>query len=172
MLFRSGSCITLSLTGAATSSRLYDPSDIYIYNTPGKLLVSRDGGYTYTNIIPPGIGTVLTVGQTISFTTELTTTITHLMGVGGAGIVSRYQNSPEVSTWSTGSPPPSGLYPSDEATDYAGEIGILVGNNHSGTESRIVGAFTGAPFQFVDSDAGIPQSTGSMALITDLEICE
>jgi hypothetical protein len=174
-LITSGSCFTQSVVPTTGSPRLFDPSDIYVYR--GKLLVSRDGGYTWKNITPPDVGFVSVVAQTedtsSSEPTALdTNTVTYLEGWGSGGYIAKYQKWPEVSTWSTGSPPPTDFNPEDAAADVAGDLGVLVGNIHSGTESRIVGAFSGSPFQLVDSDTGIPQSSGSIAQITDIEICE
>lgn len=148
--------------------RLYDPADIYVYRSAGKLLVSRDGGTTWTNILPIGIGSVSVIAQTIG---EGTASITYVVGRGGSAYLAKYQNVPEASTWSSGSQPPAGFVPEDAAADLGGSIGILIGNIHSGAESRIVSTFA-APFNLVDSDSGIPQTSGSIALITDIEICE
>jgi hypothetical protein len=173
-LVTSESCITLSQVPAGGIPRLFDPSDIYIYRCSGKLLVSRDGGSTYINIIPDGIGSVNVISQTVISASGITglNTVTHVVGRGSSSYLAKYQNAPEISTWTTGGAPPAGFVPSDAAADLVGDIGILIGNSHSGTESRIVGAFDGVPFTLVDSDAGIPQTTPNIALITDIEICE
>lgn len=171
-LITSGSCFTQSSVPANGSPRLFDPVDIYVYRSAGVLLVSRDGGTTWTNIIPAGLGSINAIAQTIGENTAINANITYVMGRGSAGYLAKYQSVPETSTWSSGSAPPTGFVPEDAAADLAGDTGILIGNIHSGTESRIVGAFSGSPFGLVDSDSGIPQTSGSIALITDIEICE
>jgi hypothetical protein len=169
----SGSCFTQSAVPTVGSPRLFDPSDIYVYRSAGRLLVSRDGGFTWANILPDDLGSVSAIAQTISESESVSTgSITYVMGRGSGAYLAKYQNTPETGTWSSGSPPPTGFVPEDAAADLAGDVGILVGNIHSGTESRIVGAIAGSPFSLADSDTGLPQTSGSIALITDIEICE
>lgn len=167
----SGSCVTMSEVPTAGSPLLFDPGDIYVYRGGMSLPVSRDGGATWRDILPNDMGSVNAIAQTLSSgsATISTTNETYIISPG----IAKYQTSPETNGgWSSGSTPPTDLVPSCAAADMGGEVGILVGNIHSGTESRIVGAFTGEPFSLIDSDAGIPQSSGSMGLITCLEFCE
>jgi hypothetical protein len=168
-LISSGSCVTLSSVPAASNyGRLFDPDDIYVYATSGKLLASRDGGSSFINIIPDGMSFVNTICRTLSGQDSMTQITGTLSGV----MASQYQVWPEITTWTSGSALPTGFQPSDAAGDLYGNIGILLGNAHSGLESRILASRSGAPFGFVDSDAGVPQSSGSIALITDIDICE
>lgn len=173
-MISSGSCQTLSRVSGAERGglpRLYTPGDIYVYRCSGALLTSRDGGITWIDILPAGFGVVNVIAQTVGEISESVENTTYVIGYGSGGYLARYQKVPEALSWSSGSTPPVGLVPEDAASDLAGEIGILVGNIAS-TSSRIVGAFTGAPFNLEDSDAGIPQISPDIALITDIEICE
>ncbi len=168
-LVTSGSSLTQSRVPTSAFPRICDSGDIYLYRIPGKLLVSRDAGFTWSNIIASGMGSVSAMALTVETSATLgsASTVTYTINSSMA----RYHTVPETGAWSSGSTPPANFVPETAAADLAGTVGILVGNIHSGVESRIVGAFEGAPFSLVDADTGIPQTSGSVGLITCIEMC-
>jgi hypothetical protein len=172
-MISSGSCITISNAVPGYWTRLFVAQDIYLYRNPS-LWASRDGGATYINIPPGKVAYADGVCQT-SGSASASEVITVVSGrrasIYGGGVGISYSVYPE-STWSDGEVLPAGFSIADMVSDYAGEIGILIGNATSGDAPRIMRSIGGEPFAFVKSDTGIPQSSGSIAVITDIEICE
>jgi|WetSurMetagenome_2_1015567.scaffolds.fasta_scaffold308749_2 hypothetical protein len=172
-LISSGSCITLSNAVPLSWTRLFISQDVYVYRNPS-LWASRDGGATYINI-PPGVvayadGMCQTSGSA-SVSNVITVVGGRRQSLSGGGVGISYSTYPEL-TWTEGQVLPTGFSVADMVADSSGEIGILIGNSSSGSAPRIMRSVGGEPFTFVKSDAGIPQSSGSMAIITDIEICE
>lgn len=161
--FSSGSTFVMSYPTGYGSPRIFEGGAFYLYNMSHLLMKSSDGS-SWSDV---GNGlTPLAVCQD-----SLDTPARTLMFVSNGA--SYYQATPEsTGGWTTSGSTSSEFMARDAVTDLQGSIGVVVGNNHSGTESRIVKSALSAPYSFADSDAGIPQTSGSIALITDLEVGE
>lgn len=165
MAISSGSSIVLGEFSGYGFPRLFEGSTaLYIYRMSRSLLRSDDFGSTWSEIgnseTPRAICQDDT--RTIIFTVD-----------GLADNNSYYQTTPESSGgWTTTGSLASAFQASDAVTNYGNTIGVLAGNIHSGLESRIVKSPRTLPYAFADSDSGIPQSSGSIALINDLEVSQ
>lgn len=160
----SGSTLVLSYVDGYGSPRIFEGSTAtYLYRMSAKLKKSADG-VSWSEV---GNGsTPLAVCQDTFVTPPRT-----LMFVSNGG--SFYQATPETTGgWTTTGSLSSAFQANDAVTDSQGSIGVLVGNAHSGLESRIVKSALSLPYTFVDSDVGVPQSGGSVGQITDLEVVE
>ena len=159
-----GTTAVLSYVDGYGSPRIFEgASGFYLYRMSARLKKSVDG-VTWSDV---GNGTTPLAMCQDTVTTPAKTLIFASNGT------SYYHVVPESSgSWTSTGSTPSGLRAADAVSDAQGSVGAIVGNAHSGTESRIVKTALVAPYTFVDSDAGIPQSSGSVGVITDLELSE
>ena len=165
----SGSCYTIGQLIGSGSPRIFSGDAIYVYQMSSALWTTRDFGTTWINIIPNGLGYVSTICQTSggAIVGGISSNVTYVTGSGATTQSARYQNYPEITAWSSGSPVPSGSL-SDSVASITGEIPILVGNISVNNAARVWRAGYSAPYPMVKSDAGFPVT----ARVTDLDICE
>lgn len=168
MTVTSGSSATLGSVNGMGFPRLFEGDSLYVYRLSSSLQRSSDFGTTWAEA---GNGaTPRAICQDSSGTPTKTLIFTFSRLAVNSGF---YQAVPEsTSGWTATGALPSGFAGADAVTDLQGSIGVIVGNSHSGTESRIVKSALSAPYSFADSGAGLPQTSGSIALITDLEVQE
>lgn len=166
----SGSSVFLSSLLGDGKPRLFEGDGIYIFGMSLALWKSLDSGVTFSNVL--NTSTTMAICQTSE-----TPAKTVVFVSTGTSKQIKYQSPPEsTSGWTNSAAPPTNFSALDAIADVAQEIGILVGNAHRGTESRIIKSAQQFPYSFSDSDSGIPQSpetpTASIPYITDLELVE
>lgn len=165
-------------TTGSGNPRLFEGDGLYIYGLVGSLLVTRDGfASDPEEIVPPFLTYIKAMTQTAGqdavggILEDVYSSITVLFGMlsttSGSTV---YQLTPEVyHAWKGGQLLPTNFRPSDATCDDLGNIPVLVGNAHVGTEARVMRSSPNAiPFTMIESDSGLPQ-TGATSGITDIE---
>lgn len=161
----SGSPITYQFLNVEGAPRLFEGTSVYVYRLYDQLLRVSDDLLSSTNVIPEQVDFVTTMAQVQSDSDiSKTNTVVFSSGVGV------YQTVPESGEWASTGSLPSGFYSVDAVVSLSGNISLLVGNQHFGTEPRVVAAPRVVPYTFSDSDTGLPIS--DPALIVDLDIVE
>lgn len=168
----SGSSLFLSYLLGDGSPRLFEGDGIYVFGLNRALWKSSDAGNTFSNVL--NSNTVMAMCQTSETPAK---TVTFVSSGSTSGKTGKYQSPPEsVTGWVATGSLPANFSPLDAVADVSQNIGILVGNAHRGTETRIIKSPQSSPYSFSDSDTGIPQSPGtptaSIPYITDLELVE
>lgn len=156
----SGSSLTVGQLVGTGAPRIFNGDAIYVYRMSNALWTTRDFGGTWTNIVPSSGAS--NVCQTSG---EATKNITYVTGYGASSIPTYYQEYPELTAWSSGSPIPSGEL-SDAVSSTAGDLPILVGNLAAANAARIWRTGFSAPYAAVKSDSGFPTT----AQVTDIDV--
>ena len=158
----SGSSVILAKIVATGNARLFEGDGTYVYRLSNALMKTSDYGGTFTNIIPSDMSLVTAICSTYAGLKPNTVVLGSLAAIN----VMRYQPSQEITTWSSGSTLPVGFVPVDAVSDYDGNISVLTGNSHTGTESRMIISSGSPPYAMSESDSGLPTT----AIITDLSL--
>lgn len=162
MTASSGSPLTLGQLVGGGSPRVFSGDALYVYRMDNAIWTTRDFGGTWINI------TASTVNSNLCQTSgSATKNITYVTGGGSSSIPSFYQEYPEMTSWSSGSPIPSGEL-SDAVSSTFGDLPILIGNMAAGNVARVWRTGFDAPYTAVKSDSGFPTT----AQVTDIDVSE
>ena len=167
----SGSSFVEYTTSGSAYGRLFEGGDggIYIYALAGRLVKTMDAWATTEEIFPTGAVTIVAIAQcgispykTLAFSMPATVLQTAKV---------RTQDSPETSGgWSSATNLVSNFRPVDAVgDDTLGRGSALVGNQHVGTEARVLRSTS--PFtSWATSQSGLPTgATNQSSKITDME---
>jgi len=149
MTTSSGSPLTLGQLVGGGSPRVFSGDALYVYRMDNAIWTTRDFGGTWINI------------------TASTVNSTYVTGGRSSSIPAFYQEYPEVTSWSSGSPIPSGEL-SDAVSSTFGDLPILIGNMAAGNAARVWRTGFDAPYTAVKSDSGFPTT----AQVTDIDVAE
>lgn len=158
----SGSPISLGQLVGNGSPRIFSGDALYVYRLDSALWTTRDFGGNWINISPSSA--ISNVCQTSGSSTK---NITYATGYSPTLIPAYYQEYPELTVWSSGSPIPSGLL-SDAVSSTIGDLPILMGNLAAANAARIWRTGFEPPYSAIKSDSGFP----STAQVTDIDIAE
>jgi len=166
----SGSSIVEYTTTGSGMPRLHEGGDasIYIYSWSSQLLVSKDGAFSFDNIIPSGVAVVNAICQR---GTVQDTIIFYMVNSTSGSTKSQPSATESASGWATGGPLVVNFRPSDAiGDDIVGRGAALVGNTHIGTEARVLRSPLSTYTSWTQSHDGLPTgSTNTSSRITDLE---
>lgn len=170
--YSSGSSQTIIKEQMELYPRLFQGSDLYIYNIRTSLFKVDISAESLVEIMPNGMFYVS------AMTSVPTATSTNTIVFGPSTYTQpqmKYSPTPETQeSWTSGSMMPTRFYAVDAESNDDGSIMALAGNSHSGTEPRVMSATDNLRpmlrYNMIESDVGIPQSPLTPSVITDIEI--